>query len=93
MSEKFDLVNDEDSCCGLMHIVDNEENFICRGNDERRMISMVNKLNLHDELVGALRKLMATEFAEDCQECAIGQTDEWEVSRKLLAKIDADEAS
>jgi hypothetical protein len=56
--QKFELVDDEDSCCGLMHIVDNEQDYICRGYDDIKMIVIVDKLNLHDELVEAMTNLL-----------------------------------
>jgi hypothetical protein len=81
-TEKFDLVNDEDSCCGLIHIVDNHENFICSGYDERNMVGIVDKLNLHNELVEALRNAVCIIDFED-------GTKTINEARDLLAKIDA----
>jgi hypothetical protein len=81
-TEKFDLVNDEDSCCGLMHIVDDHENFICSGYDERNMVGIVDKLNQHDELVEALRNAVCIIDFED-------GTKTINEARDLLAKIDS----
>jgi hypothetical protein len=52
---KFELVDDEDSCCGLMHIAEDQSYYICSGYGETEMSNIVGKLNLHDELVEALQ--------------------------------------
>lgn len=45
---------------------------------------MTNKPMLSVELRELLERLMAHEFAEDCQECGIGQSDAWHELRALL---------
>jgi hypothetical protein len=80
--QKFELVADEDSCCGLMHIVDNEQDYICRGYDDIKMIGIVDKLNMHDELVEALRGLMHANGA-------LAQWAAADAASVILAKIDS----
>jgi hypothetical protein len=90
-TEKFDLVNDEDSCCGLMHIVDDHENNVCSGYDERNMVGIVDKLNQHYDLVEALT-LLLHEVAESGNYCAndFGWPEAIIKSEKALAKADGE---
>jgi hypothetical protein len=80
---KFELVDDEDSCCGLMHIAEDQSYYICSGYGETDMSNIVDKLNLHDELVEALRNAVCIIDFED-------GTKTINEARDLLAKIDAD---
>jgi hypothetical protein len=81
--QKFKLVDDEDSCCGLMHIVDNEQDYICRGYDDTfKMTGIVDKLNMHDELVEVLRGLMHANGA-------LAQWAAADAASVILAKIDS----
>jgi hypothetical protein len=79
---KFELVDDEDSCCGLMHIAEDQSYYICSGYGETDMSNIVDKLNLHDELVEALRNAVCIIDFE-------GGTKTINEARDLLAKIDA----
>ena len=47
---------------------------------------MTNKLMLSVELRALLERVVAHDFAEDCQECGIGQSEAWEDLRALLDK-------
>lgn len=41
------------------------------------------------EAVDILRKLLTHGWAEDCQECAIGQSSAWADAKALIARVDA----
>jgi hypothetical protein len=43
------------------------------------------------ELEAVLRELLAHDFAEDCQECAIGQSEAWAKAKALVSRGAAEE--
>lgn len=88
----WELEADEDSACGLLHIVSPDGEYVCKGHHELAMMAIVEKLNIHAELAGLLKRWVA-DF-ECWQRDEAGPDDVHQIAgeaQELLAKLEAEE--